>query len=297
LQVTMFLMGCYGYAYNDRHTQNITQLLELPVWKIWSTPFLLQVLETKYASSYSATHARDRSACTCMKDFASPTLVNLKNTADLLDLEPKTSIMDACTVQRTIDYALDGASANAVSGATGQAKSVMLYKPAEQANNPRQRQQQDHLYTAIAAFSSSLGANTAAEQAAFVVSKNHFVEQYCNIVGNVTNSVGQTDCASLTLAAKDATHTAFFTWLQNAVDKVKPHNKLRPPQLCSANNAKEPCPADANQDTPYLSTAGYAKYIEKYLEAFKMCSREGTPRYSTMRLGYLEPHKIYNAGQ
>ena len=40
LQVTMFLMGCYGYAYNDRHTQNITQLLELPVWQSWSTPLL-----------------------------------------------------------------------------------------------------------------------------------------------------------------------------------------------------------------------------------------------------------------
>ena len=89
--------------------------------------------------------------------------MNLKNTEDVLDLTPKTSIMDACTVQRTIDYALDGASADAVIGATGLAKSVMLYKPSDTADNPRLRQQQDPLYNTIAAFQSALGGKTAAE--------------------------------------------------------------------------------------------------------------------------------------
>jgi hypothetical protein len=71
----MFLMGCYGYAYNDPHTSNITQLLSLPIWTTWSTPFLLEALEARFASSNSPSGvARDHSACTCMKDFASPIL-------------------------------------------------------------------------------------------------------------------------------------------------------------------------------------------------------------------------------
>jgi hypothetical protein len=297
LQVTMFLMGCYGYAYHDRHTKNITQMLELPIWSNWSTPFLLEALETKHASSHSPARVRDHSACTCMKDFSSPTLLNLKSDEHVLDLTPKAVIVDACTVQRTIDYALDGVSANAASANSDLAKSVMLYEAGQAADATRIRQQQDPLYQTIVAFESGFSAMSTADKASFTLSKNTFVTEYCNIVGNVPNSVGQTDCASLTLAAGDSTHAAFFTWLRNHVDNVHPHNKLRPPKLCG-DNAQVPCPENTNQKyTPYLSKAGYAAYIEKYLEAFKMCSHEGTPRYSTMRLGYLEPHKIYNVGQ
>ena len=289
LQVTMFLMGCYGYAYNDKHTKNITQMLELPIWSNWSTPFLLQALETKHKSSHSPASVRDHSACTCMKDFSSPTLLNLKDNVHVLESTPKAGIVDACTVQRTIDYALDGASANVVSAGTGLAKSVMLYKPDDAAANPRLRQQQDPFYAMIEAVQVEVAAMNNVDKTSFTARKTAFVAQYCIIV---------TDCASLTSAAGDSTHAAFFTWLKDNVDNVQSHNKLRPPKLCGGDNAQVPCPTNANQKhTPYLSKAGYAAYIEKYLEAFKMCSREGTPRYSTMRLGYLEPHKIYNVGQ
>ena len=73
LHVSMFLMGCYGYADNDRHTSNITRWLTHDVlWTDWSTSFLLEALEHRFATSSSLSGAtRDHSACTCMKDFAS----------------------------------------------------------------------------------------------------------------------------------------------------------------------------------------------------------------------------------
>ena len=296
LHVSMFLMGCYGYAFNDKHTSNITGWLSLEVmWTEWSTPFLLDALETRHASSKSTSSAdetfdhsaHDHSACTCMKDFSSPTLLHLKENQKVLDSKPDPAILDTCTMQRTIDYALDGDSNTSPPGANDLRKSVMLYTPTDTAVTPRARQQTDPLYQTIVDVETKVAAMDTGDKAKFTLSKSTFVTQYCIIVES-------TACASLTPANTDS---LFFACLKNNVDILRPHNKLKPPKLCTPD-PKKPCPAeDKQKKQPYLSHAGYAAYIDKYLEAFKMCSREGAPRYSTMRLGYLEPHKIYNVGQ
>jgi hypothetical protein len=46
-----------------------------------------------------------------------------------------------------------------------------------------------------------------------------------------------------------------------------------------------------------VSYATYKAYIEKYRAAFHMCSRAGVPQYTTLRLGFMVPHKVYNVGQ
>jgi hypothetical protein len=221
LHVSMFLMGCYGYADNDRHTSNITRWLTHDVlWTDWSTPFLLEALEHRFATSSSLSGAtRDHSACTCMKDFASPTLLNLKDSHKVLDLKPDTGIVDACTVQRTIDFAIDGASANTVVVATDMSdlrRSVMLYKPGDTALTSRARQQTDPLYQTIVDFESGFSAKSETEKASFTLSKITFVTQYCIIVGS-------TACASLTAANTDS---LFFAWLKTNVDNVHPHTKF-----------------------------------------------------------------------
>jgi len=221
LHVSMFLMGCYGYAYNDRHTSNITRWLTHDVlWTDWSTSFLLEALEHRFATSSSLSGAtRDHSACTCMKDFASPTLLNLKDSHKVLDLKPDTGIVDACTVQRTIDFAIDGASANTVVVATDMSdlrRSVMLYKPGDTALTSRARQQTDPLYQTIVDFESGFSAKSETEKASFTLSKITFVTQYCIIVGS-------TACASLTAANTDS---LFFAWLKTNVDNVHPHTKF-----------------------------------------------------------------------
>ena len=87
-----------------------------------------------------------------------------------------------------------------------------------------------------------------------------------------------------------------------AAAEICPRASISPEVAHSAQTRSFPVKNKIRGTTFFLwhlmrSTASYATYINKYLEAFKMCSREGAPRYSTMRLGYLEPHKIYNVGQ
>ncbi len=63
-----------------------------------TTPFLLQALEVK--NSIDSTH--DRSTCSCMKDFANPTIMKLNNKENLLDRELKGKLQDTCTMQNTM---------------------------------------------------------------------------------------------------------------------------------------------------------------------------------------------------
>jgi hypothetical protein len=218
LHVSMFLMGCYGYAYNDRHTSNITRWLTHDVlWTDWSTSFLLEALEHRFATSSSLSGAtRDHSACTCMKDFASPTLLHLKEKQKVLDLKPDPAMLDTCTMQRTIDYALDGDSNASPPVADDLRKPVMLYTPTDTAVTPRARQQTDPLYKTIVDFESGLAVKSETEKASFTLSKITFVTQYCIIVGS-------TACASLTAANTDS---LFFAWLKTNVDNVHPHTKF-----------------------------------------------------------------------
>ena len=61
--------------------------------------------------------------------------------------------------------------------------------------------------------------------------------------------------------------------------KVSPHNKLRPPKLCTNKNV---CADNlAQSERTELSYASYNVYIWKYREAFKMCARAGVPQYTT----------------
>ena len=77
--------------------------------------------------------------------------------------------------------------------------------------------------------------------------------------------------------------------------KVSPHNKLRPPKLCTNKNV---CADNlAQSERTELSYASYNVYIWKYREAFKMCARAGVPQYTTLKLGRMETELVYMVGQ
>jgi hypothetical protein len=96
-------------------------------FQLYTTAFLLQALETKNA--ISANH--DRSSCSCMKDFANPTIVKLKDNENVLDMAMNDRLQGTCMMQNTIKYALDGAGAALVSKTPlDLQKSVMFEKMA-----------------------------------------------------------------------------------------------------------------------------------------------------------------------
>jgi hypothetical protein len=287
LHATMMFMGCYGYIYDDgyhavegvKSTQDY--LKDNAIWKDYTTPFLLQALETRNA--IAITH--DRSACSCMKDFASPTLVKLNDNEQALDKKTSDKLLDTCSVQNTIDYALAGASAEVLSGKNpiDLKKSVMLEPMA--VGDLSRRQRKDPLRKLLE------DARVGAIDATVVDGDlKKFVAQYCSLVQ------GLNSCPASWTTPNTLTNAQFFVELLARVDSVKPHNKLRPPKLCT-DNPKQ-CAADQHHETfSNVSYATYAAYVEKYRHAFHMCSRAGVPQYTTLRLGSMKTPRVYNVGQ
>jgi hypothetical protein len=222
LQVSMMLMGCYGYVYSDGHhgVTNVKSTFDILTmttsWNEYTTAFLLQGLETKNA--ISANH--DRSSCSCMKDFANPTILKLKDDEDVLDMATNDLLQDTCMMQNTIDYTLDGAGAALVGKApTDLKKSVMFETMAGGDVSKRQRQDQLTKRLELAKTATCQGAVT------IDVHKKGFIDEYCKLVA---------DCPTLWKTnSATVTNTQFFDELISRVGNVMPHNKLRPPQVCA----------------------------------------------------------------
>jgi len=286
LHASMMLMGCYGYIYNDpyhnvdgqRNTHDV--LSNTDIWTDYTTAFLLQALETKNGLMTS----HDRSACSCMKDFASPTILILKDDEDFQDKSLSDKTQDTCTMQKTIDYALDGSElALTVKTAEDLKKSVM-FEPLL-ANGPAKRQRSDPLRTLLTTTQQSRTGTATLDGP-----DRNFIVEYCKIV---------TDCDSTWLSTTATTTTVtnaqFFTELLRRAPSVMPHNKLRPPQLCATPTA---CGNNLNHDArSQLSYASYNTYISKYREAFYTCSNAGVPQYTTLKLGGMKSYKVYTLGQ
>jgi len=145
LQASMMMLGCYG-KFNS--TKMYVLLETNNIWTNYTTAFLLQALQ--HSASSAPTRNHDRSACTCMKDFASPTTLRLEDDENgdgqkLEDMQISKELKDTCQLQNTIDYALDG-SGQAITTAESTAvrKSLMLTPLALTDEFKRQRQDPLH---------------------------------------------------------------------------------------------------------------------------------------------------------
>ena len=285
LHATMMLMGCYGYIYGDKqheHQGSTSHYLsKQSLWRDYTTPFMLQALEDRVTGP-----GRDKSVCSCMKDFGSPTLVSLQDDEKALEKNVQDKLLDTCSLQNTIDYALQAPSANVLDAQASKndvSKSVLLL-PMEAANLSR-RQRKDGLAIMLE------NANTANPTGNPDSNNIEFLTAYCELSPDA--------CTGLPAAVNAITNAQLWVFLQNRVDSVKAHNKLRPPKLCTGTDGSSAkCNANLKQDTsPSVSAATYNAYIEKYRHAFDMCSRAGVPQYTTLRVGRMRPHRVYNIGQ
>ena len=292
LQASMMLAGCYGYIYKDGHhdvpsvhsTFDILKMTDstgASIWNMHTTPFLLHALEVK--NSIASPH--DRSTCSCMKDFANPTILKLDNKENLLDRDLKGKLQDTCVMQNSIDYALDGLG-EVLAGKTSDdlKKSVLVTSlPSNTADANLKRQRKDPLVFMLE------GARTTAGAGNVDGNLLTFVNTYCSIV---------TDCSTEWKAIATGTprtRALFYGDLITMATTVSPHNKLRPPKLC-AN--KDVCADNlAQSERTELSYASYNAYIWKYREAFMMCARAGVPQYTTLKLGGMQTELVYMAGQ
>lgn len=291
LQATMMFMGCYGYVYDDSHhttsPKNTYSLLEnQKLWTHYTTPFLLQALENKNAAG--AGH--DKSVCSCMKDFGNPTLVSLKDDEHALQKAVQDKLVDTCSMQNTVDYALAGPAEEVLPAAATKdelSKSVLLMPMG--ASDKSRRQRKDPFSTLLEEAAAAVTSSDKIDE-----NKLHFITAYCDISSSNCNGlpVATTSLATLT-------NEQFFGFLLARANGVRPHNKLRPPQLCSgAQGTASKCEPNLKHGAiPSVSAATYNAYLDKYRQAFHMCSRAGVPQYTTLRVGRIRPHRVYNIGQ
>jgi hypothetical protein len=218
-----------------------------------------------------------------MKDFGNPTVMKLDNKENIFDRNLN-GMQDTCTMQNTIDYALDGIG-SVLNGKTPDdlKKSVLVVSlPSTTADTDLKRQRKDPLVVMLEAARTADGVGNVDGDLL------KFVTTYCSLV---------TDCSAewKALPGTPRTKVLFYGDLIAMATKVSPHNKLRPPKLCTDKNV---CAHNlAQSERTELSYASYNAYVWKYREAFKMCARAGVPQYTTLKLGGMNTELVYMAGQ
>ena len=285
LHASMMLMGCYGYVFDDTHhvpnTHTTLDVLQnTAAWTDYTTAFLLQALETKYGKAT----AHDRSGCSCMKDFANPATLILEHDDKITDKTLGDKTQDTCTMQNTIDYALDGKDVALTGKNVEDLKKSVMFMPLP-LNGLAKRQRSDPL---LALLTTTKAGRTPT--ANIDVPDRTFIVEYCKVVPDCIDTWASTTASSTTV-----TNAAFFDELIRRFRTIMPHNKLRPPKLCATPEACAPNLAHAQGSE--LSHASYNAYVRKYREAFYTCSRSGVPQYTTLLLGRMKSHDAYNMGQ
>lgn len=285
LHASMMLMGCYGYVFDDTHhvpnTHTTLDVLQnTAAWTDYTTAFLLQALETKYGKAT----AHDRSGCSCMKDFANPATLILEHDDKITDKTLADKTQDTCTMQNTIDYALDGKDVALTGKNVEDLKKSVMFMPLP-LNGLAKRQRSDPL---LALLTTTKAGRTPT--ANIDVPDRTFIVEYCKVVPDCIDTWASTTASSTTV-----TNAAFFDELIRRFRTIMPHNKLRPPKLCATPEACAPNLAHARESE--LSHASYNAYVRKYREAFYTCSRSGVPQYTTLLLGRMKSHDAYNMGQ
>jgi hypothetical protein len=325
LQATMLMMGCYGYPHAVKaeatQSQNIEHLLRQD-WidhatvKDFAMNFLLQALEDRREGSAFSVYdlhramssnnisqlagtppgsGHDRSACSCLKDFASPSLfhlgslklannniVEVQSAAKDVTCERRQYMNDACSVQRVLDYALDGTPDTSItqpavtlSEAIGH-QMLLTTAPTEAFANTPRRHILDPL---LAAFAATTG-QASSQLDSFLTAYCRLAPARCLEVGLTAPYAGQ---QLLTMNPK----------LKMLLKYIKPHNKLRPPQMCA--NVNECTQAEREQGK--VSQATYEAYTHKYNMAFHTCARDGVPQYVRSRLNTIDTAGVYSLAE
>ena len=292
LQASMMMLGCYG-KFNSTKLYELLQLSESQsenIWTIYTTAFLLQALQDNASSAPTRNH--DRSACTCMKDFASPTTLRLEDDEKLEDMKIGKELKDTCQLQNTIDYAMDGSGeAIARNDPIPVRKSLML-EPLlstdaflRQREDPLHKTLTDERNKITRSPSSIIGADLKA-----------FVREYCKINTTCPATWGKpVNDTTINLI----TNQVFFDALIGSTKYVEPYNKMLPPKLCgNGDGLSKVCAADlAHHPRAELSLAGYHAYVDKYAKALQLCAASGVPKYTIWHEGTMLTNRVYTMGQ
>jgi hypothetical protein len=333
LHKTMILMGCYGDM-TAKNPENLNQNLLYPLIRFGrkeSIPFdfskissesdfmqkskrksdnafmtnlMLQALEDR--NNYNGISRgvfgsiRDRSTCDCMRDFATPSLMEVSEDNGYCDSE-KTS-QNSCGVQNILDYTMNGDLKDATNGTKQQliGMSPISNSRAEMRNRADPlRVQFDTWFGTQYPGNPSATGNLATNTPLFA-----FLKLYCDVQGykNIVHPegtqsegeskkrydeqesrkclvsaqdylTGKAGAVSLTLVqARDMV----YALIQN----MHAHNKLQTPKVSKSGALQ------ASGMPTQISYKSVKHYLSKYQAVFETCDQIAVPNYVTRISAY-----------
>ena len=312
---TMLLMGCYGDRWGA-----LDELLKQDYMKPGAdskSPFFVNLMLQALDSSQTqhvvsgetfTTSTYDQSTCNCLRDFASPSLLNVREDSEQECNSNKLYYThDSCSVSRLYDYAVDGAGA--VNDNTMAAKERMLV-PFGQGMPLRNRV--DPILAEITAYEYQLqqaaGDYTVKTLADDTV-LHQFTAEYCKYAGFVNASIQRPPIVTALACPEDWKNagvlktslllSVVMTRMKTWPAYMHTYNKLRTPVLDPTQNDITDAIRlqGSNEARPKITHASFETYIEKYRVAFETCALVGVPHYSTKVTGYTESVHWYVIGQ
>lgn len=302
------LMGCYGDLW-PKH-EKVPSVLASVIGQSFQKPFMvnliLQALDDRYAQSSpglrgwdGATH--DKSACDCMRDFASPSFVHVMKDAKC----DSTYQQDSCAVQNTVDYALDGRTTG-TNGSYAELQRMSLVADIQE-TDVRVRNRQDPMMNEYQKYYDEEQFNLN-DKLTTKADLKKFIDNYClaagyrdeflpdirdeNQLSRYTNE-WKRKCPFLwsnTAEFADVKITDVLRIITEWINEMHAYNKLRTPTLTSGATKSGVYPPEINRDS-------YKQYLSKYQAAFETCTHAGVPQYFARVTNYTVATHWHVAGE
>ena len=295
----MLLMGCYGDRWDHDFSEMLSKDFLVTTGKTTNKDlaqsffanFMLQALDDRsreqmvsgeqWSMNNHSNHqlyAHDRSICNCLRDFAAPMLMTV------IEKEYK---HDSCSVQRLLDYAVDGAGS--VSDGSVAANTKLLPVTLSSVNDMPVRSMIDPMLQEIQSYETLLG-----DTSQLLTTKgklNSFVDAYCNSVGwNVDVTVKTIKCPLSWQNKATVKVSDVITGMKQMIKYMHAHNKLRTPDYSTTLT-------DFKTNPVTMQKQSFEKYMSKYNAAYHTCARVGVPQYTTEVSAYTKPAYWYCEGE
>ena len=221
----------------------------------------------------------DKSTCSCLRDFAGPSLLQVTTEESTCKVNDKTYKYDTCSMQKLLDYAIDS-SGNVSTGTTIERKQII--QPTKTSPSPRNsidviKDQIENYETSLKTISNYLDNLAVISSDTKIVALLDFLQKYCK------HAAGTAKKCPAEWINIDGT---FYMGLKVriAVDAMK----TWPAQMHTYNKLSK---------TSGLTGMSSDTYMEKYKVAFETCTTNGVQSYSTVITGRTQAVHWYVLGE
>jgi hypothetical protein len=316
LQASMVMMGCYGNPLKNDDARSIYTMSKDnlgqndDLLQSFYMNFMLQAYEDLHLKSSTAIDLQttvqdllktqdksDKSVCSCLKAFASPSLFHLgpllisdpessKHESEMEDItcEHRKFMHDSCSVQRTLDYALDGDvfSEFPKTNVSIDHKKYQIrdWLTISNENKNHARHRMDPLYVLLNNYTGAENLNAEPSEP-----WKKFIEKFCLLAPQ--------QCEDAQLTKTTSPKKLVMQKLKTMVQWIKPHNRLRPPILCAKSSE---CTVSERGDG-MMSQATYKAYIDQYKHAFDTCKLTGVPIFVRASVSNIDTAIIYSMAE